>query len=435
MIGRERVLDELSSRYERPGARGEGHTLTRLKWLAIVAPLAFLALLQYLLHSVLWHLHDFPGVLIVFALVALGIAVFSFGVFRVITRLERRILERNQELAALLAVGRAATSSLAFPEMFEKALAAILDVTPAEAAEIWLAAPDGELTLEQRRGPPAEELGGALELRLDLRHRNETVGALVVVTRDPEALAGGRERRLLEGIGEQLAAAIENSRLHERVLDSAVVEERERIGRELHDGLAQVLAYITTQTLAVKKLLASGRLDEAREQLGKMEQAARSVYADLREAILGLRASAVAQGDLVSSLRSFLQDYGDMAGVALRLEVDDAAEALSLPVSTEVQLMRVIQEALANVRKHAEATQATVRFAAPDGELVVEVADDGRGFVLDRAVRTGWPRFGLQTMRERTEALGGEFELVSSPGRGTTVAMRIPLDKLVEAAR
>src|SRR3990172_11296830 len=132
MIGRERVLDELSSRYERPGARGEGHTLTRLKWLAIVAPLAFLALLQYLLHSVLWHLHDFPGVLIVFALVALGIAVFSFGVFRVITRLERRILARNQELAALLAVGRAATSSPAFPPMFEEGVGALPPRGPGE---------------------------------------------------------------------------------------------------------------------------------------------------------------------------------------------------------------------------------------------------------------------------------------------------------------
>lgn len=442
-------------------------SLTRLKWLAIVAPLTFLVLLDYLLREVFhYELHEFPGAILALILLTAGISVFSFTIFGVIGRLERRIRQRNQELAALLAVGQAATSSLDLSELLDEALDAILAVTSAEAAEVWLMTGEGELTLERLRGVGTEAFRERTRLRLGeglpglaaqtgspvvvhdlasdarflrhevrklgfqtfcalpLRHRDETVGVLAVAARDREALSSGAERRLLEAVGEQVAIAIENARLHERVLDGAVLEERERIARELHDGLAQVLGYINTQTLAIKKLLASGRRDEAKEQLSSMEEAARQVYTDVREAILGLRAP---RGGLIPSLRKYLSDYGRMAGATVQLQVGEEAEALRLPASAEIQLMRIVQEALSNVRKHAKATSATVSLEAADGGLTVEVADDGQGFDLDLPVRTGWPRFGLQTMRERAQAIGGDFELSSSPGSGTRVVVRVPL--------
>ena len=231
---------------------------------------------------------------------------------------------------------------------------------------------------------------------------------------------------MLAGIGEGVALAIANARLHERVLDGAVLEERIRIARELHDGLAQVLGYINTQTLAVKRLLATGRSDAAKSQLDAMEGAARNVYGDVREAILGLRVSLPRQG-LVPALRSYLEEYAPMAGVRVSLDADDHVETLELQLAVEIQLMRIVQEALANIRKHARAGHATVRLALDDGVLAIEVADDGQGFEPGFEARTGWPRFGLQTMRERAQAVGGHFEVESEPGTGTRVTVTLPL--------
>jgi signal transduction histidine kinase len=268
---------------------------------------------------------------------------------------------------------------------------------------------------------------------LPLRHRGEIVGVLGVASKDANTLSSDRELRLLAGIGEGVALAIANARLHERVLDGAVLEERIRIARELHDGLAQVLGYINTQTLAAKRLLTTGRTEEARSRLDAMEGAARNVYGDVREAILGLRLSLPRQG-LVPTLRSYLEEYASMSGTHLSLSADDHVETVELPPEVEIQLVRIVQEALANVRKHAQAANATVRLALDDGVLAIEVADDGRGFDPGLERRTGWPRFGLQTMRERAQALGGRFELESKPGAGTRVRVTLPEVRSSEVA-
>ncbi len=441
--------------------------LARLRWLSIVVPVALLVAFAILLRSPFHDfLHEFPGVLVLIGILAVGVTIFSFAIFGAIGRVEHSIIQRNRELAAVLAVGQATTSSVELSAMLDKALEAILGVTPAETAEIWLATDEGELTLERQRGigavalrvrdrfAPGEGLPGlavqqgspvvvhdpvpdshilsrdATELglrtfcALPLRHRGEIVGVLVVAARERDAFADAAERRLLEGIGEQMSVAIENARLLGRVLDAAALEERERIARDLHDGLAQVLGYINTQALAIKKHLASDRPEEARELVDSMEEAARHVYGDIREEIMGLRA---ARNGLVPSLHTYLSGYGRMSGVAPDVRITPAAEALRLPGATEIQLLRIIQEALSNVRKHAGAGRATVSLDLAGGALRLEVADDGRGFDPSAPSRTGWPRFGLQTMKERADAVGGTFELSSSPGAGTSIVVQVPV--------
>lgn len=450
-------------------------TLGRLKWVAIIGPIAALTVLWTLVHTVFMDVHRFPEVFILLGLTAVGIGLFAWAVFAVVTRLERTIIEQNEELGALLAVGRAASSSLELGALLDEGMDAILEATRTDAAEVWLAAGDDELRLARHRGVASEAfteiaryrvgvglpglaaergapvvvhdlpsdarflrervkaLGFHTYCALPLRHRGTIVGVLGVASRDPDKLCTERELRLLEGIGERLAAAIENSRLHERVLDEAVLEERMRIARELHDGLAQVLGYINTQTLAVRKLLASGQADAAQTALAAMEAAARDVYGDIREAILGLRLSFGRQG-LVPALRRYLADYEPIAGAALRLEANGDVEAVELPPSVEIQLVRIVQEALANVRKHANAAVAVVRVDAAGESLTLEIEDDGRGFAAEPGAPTGWPRLGLQTMRERAQALGGEFELTSEPGRGTRVWVRVPLAQPAQVA-
>jgi two-component system nitrate/nitrite sensor histidine kinase NarX len=184
-----------------------------------------------------------------------------------------------------------------------------------------------------------------------------------------------------------------------------------------------VLGYVNTQTLAIKKLLSSGRGEEAERQVADMETTARRVYTDVREAILGLRTS---QGELLPTLRAYVADYARMTGIDGAFEVGADVEALRLPPAAEIQLVRIVQEALANVRKHAQTGHVAVRLQADGDVLALEVADDGRGFVLEQPRRTGWPHFGLQTMRERAEAIGGAFELDSAPGAGTRVRVRVP---------
>jgi signal transduction histidine kinase len=458
-------------------------TLSRLKWIAILGPLVLLSGVWALIHTEFYDLHDFPGVLVLFAVAAAGIAIFSFSVFELVSRLEAQILEqnrelerRNEELAALLAVGRAASSSFELDDVLAEGMDATLAVTSADAAELWLMT-DGELVLAGHRGASAAEFAERTRLRVGeglpglaaergeptlasdlpsdprflrgnvktagfrtycavpLQHRGETVGVLGVAARDPRNVCADDQLRLLRGIGERLAAAIENAQLHTRVLDGAVIDERVRIARELHDGLAQVLTYITAQTLAVRKLVADGRTEDAQRQLGAMADAVKSVYADVREEILGLRASSNGPARLVPTLRRYVEDYGRLASLSVRLEADSEAESLDLPGSVEIQLMRIAQEALRNIRKHAQAEHATVRIVVDDGHLDLEVMDDGRGFDAGDTACTGWPRFGLQTMHERAAALGGSFEVASVPGAGTTISVEVPLAMEVGNAR
>jgi signal transduction histidine kinase len=445
-------------------------TLTRLKWIAIAAPVVFLVLLGALLRGPFHEeLHHFPGYAFVIAAVAIAVVFFSFLVFGAISRIEQQMLEQNAHLSALLAVARAGSSSLELTDVLDAALDEIVSVTSADVGEVWLATADGGLVLARQRGigldavretteglveiaaksrssvdlhePAAESsvVPRATEATLlegfyaqPLLRRGTVVGALVVATRSPRALADPAERTVLEGIGEQLVIAIENARLHERVLDEAVLEERERLARELHDGLAQVLGYVNTHTLAIEKLLASDRSDEAEAQVARMREAALRAYTDVREAILGLRSS---HDGLGPSLEQYVFEFGNMTGMEVELHVDPEVENQRLGPDVEIQLIRIAQEALANVRKHSRATSVSVDLRSEDGAVVVEVTDDGRGFEPDRPTRTGWPHFGLQSMRERTEAIGGSFELWSEPGSGTRVTVHAPVPESQGAHR
>jgi signal transduction histidine kinase len=445
--------------------------LVHLRWLAIVAPIAFISVATFLLRGPAHdHLHHYPGFIYVLLVLAAAVVVFSFAIFAVIGRVENEVVERNRQLEAVLAVTRATSSPLSLADMLDAALDEILGVTSAEAGEVWLLK-RGELVLIRQRGMDEEafrqrtrfRLGEGLpgvaaqrdtplvvhDLPLDprfvrphvielgfqtfgafpLTRGGKTVGVLGVAARNTTAFSDGMEQRLLEGIGEQLAVAIENSRLHDRVLDEAVLEERERLAHELHDGLAQTLGYVNTQTLAIKKLLASGERAKAQAEVAEMETTARQVYSDVREAILGLRTGT---GGLLESVREHVDRFGRMTGIDVRIDVDEVIESLSLPASAEIQLVRIVQEALGNVRKHAGAQSARVAIGERDGELRVEVHDDGRGFEIERRHRTGWPHFGLQTMRERAEAIGGSLQLSSVPGEGTTVVVRVPVQRQTE---
>lgn len=260
-----------------------------------------------------------------------------------------------------------------------------------------------------------------------IRARGEILGVLGVASKEAGSLSGSSFSRLLEGIGEQLAVAVENARLHGRVLDVAVVEERERIARELHDGLAQVLGYINTQTMAVRKLLGLGRIEEADCQLQSMERAARAVYADVREAILGLSTSLPTPGGLVAAVRAYVQHFSLMVPFQIEVHASPDFATAGMPAAADIQVMRILQEALSNIRKHANASKVDMTFSAVGSTLKIEIEDNGTGFDMGRSHRAGWPQFGIQSMKERAEAIGGALEVESGPGQGTRLRLQLPL--------
>jgi signal transduction histidine kinase len=206
-----------------------------------------------------------------------------------------------------------------------------------------------------------------------------------------------------------------------------VEEERHRIARELHDGLAQLLGYVNTKAIAVRVMLQKGQVKAAEQHLLQLEEAARELFVDVREAILDLKMSGQDSAGLVSTLNGYTAQFSRLSGLHVELTVAPGVDELPLTAEIDLQLLRITQEALANVRRHAEASQAWVTLQLQEGVLELTVRDDGKGFDLAKIGPTHWPHIGLSTMRERAEAIGAVFALDSQPGQGTRVTVRLEI--------
>ncbi|MBI2906058.1 MAG: GAF domain-containing sensor histidine kinase [Chloroflexi bacterium] len=438
-----------------------------LKIVTIGAPPLFVALFELARHTIFVERSPTTtGILLVFAGTLVGAFFFSRFVFGLIDRFQQESVRRSQELAVLNSVALAVSDSLNLDVVLYRALDKVLEVTGAEAGEMFLLdEQSGEMVRRAHSGVFPEafqqktrfrlgegldgkvaqsgqpvmvrdlsddpELGGMLRERkscslvsVPLRSKDSTIGVVNLLSLKVGRFAAD-DTRLLMNMGNQIAVAVENARLHERVQSVAALEERERIAREMHDGLAQVLSYVNTKSQAVRMLCASGRAAEAEAQLIELENVAQEVYADVREAILGLRATASKGSAIVATLKEYIFRFSQMSGIRTELEVSD--DNLSLPKSIELQVIRIIQEALTNARKHAKAITARVRISSKNTSLQIVIQDDGVGFNHADTRRGEWPQFGLQTMRERAESIGGNLEINSAPGKGTRVTLRVPL--------
>ncbi|MEW5939933.1 MAG: sensor histidine kinase [Chloroflexota bacterium] len=200
----------------------------------------------------------------------------------------------------------------------------------------------------------------------------------------------------------------------------AVLGERTRLAREIHDGLAQTLAFLKIEINRAEAFLSQGKADGAARLLHDSARAVSDAYLDARQAIENLR--RVPDGRLDSWLRQVAEDYEALTGQCVDVSISLIGD---FPPNAQVQMIRVVQEALANVRKHAQAENVWLSAWESEGEALIEVRDDGRGFALTDSVAAA--RFGLRGMRERAEAIGADFQVESCPRGGTTVRLRIPL--------
>lgn len=274
-------------------------------------------------------------------------------------------------------------------------------------------------------------------LAVPMKMGDEVTGVLSIASRSGRKFGQG-DLWLLARLATLTAIAIQNSRLHERAQLAAVLEERERLSREIHDGVAQTLGYIGLISRAAQDRLERGRTGRVQDDLTEIERAAYHAYCDAREDILGLRVSSYGGRGLVSALRAYVARFNQQCGLDVRIAAHGSWPEV-LPEETESQLVRIAQEALSNVRKHANATRVSIELSVQDGYGEVAVQDDGRGFDVARCGNPGATRsdgkarrtpgncFGMQTMRERAEAIGGELLVRSAPGSGARVAVRFPM--------
>jgi signal transduction histidine kinase len=246
------------------------------------------------------------------------------------------------------------------------------------------------------------------------------MGAIYVAAADEREFTAD-EAELLAGLATQAAIAIERARLSEEVRSLAAVEERAHLAREMHDGLSQTLGLLHLKLQSA--LARSDGLPTVAEALREMVHITDRAYEEVRQSIFGLRTFVSRGLGLVPSLSEYLHEFSADNGIAVELEA--AGDPLGpIPPASEIQAVRIIQEALTNVRKHAAADRARVRLEREGAWLRVTVEDDGVGWD-GLAARDGL-HFGLQIMRERAKGVGGRLEIDAAPGRGTRVVATLP---------
>ncbi len=396
-----------------------------------------------------------------------------------------RLLRRNQQLAILNAVAATVNQSLNLKDILERSLDAVLRLTEVDIGAVFLLDEiRGALQLMAYRGLSKEaaemaaefglldsNCGGVLEhgqlvvvpdlshyrnrrarslqrenlstlVHVPLTAKGAVLGSMCIGTRrvrefDPE------EQELLTALGSQIAVAIENARLYaelqhkERLRGelfkkaiNAQEEERRRIARELHDETSQSL---TALLFAAETAREMKGIREARRQLDQMHDLLQHTLDGVHKVIFDLRPSMLDHLGVVPAIRSLAKSRLEARGV--RVVVQELGEPLRLAPEMETALYRVVQEAVSNISRHAAARNVTIACALDGPQAEICIQDDGIGFDLtDLSLAPDSPRgLGLLGMQERLELLGGEMQILTTPGSGTLLRIRIPLPELGEA--
>lgn len=229
----------------------------------------------------------------------------------------------------------------------------------------------------------------------------------------------------LECLADQVVIAVKHGLMTSQIQSLSIIEERARIGRDMHDGLAQVLGYMNLQVQTLEAYLQQGKLDRLHVKLDQMREAVSQAHADVREKILSLRTTLSNEKGLIPAVAEYLEEFGIQTQIVTHFYNETEGD-LKLASLAEVQLVCILQEALTNVRKHAQAENVSVAISKQnqldDESIRLVVLDDGEGFEEVTEKRS----FGLQIMRERAQSVGGTLSVWSNPGEGTRVECKIP---------
>lgn len=265
--------------------------------------------------------------------------------------------------------------------------------------------------------------GFATATAFSILHGKRRLGVYNLYFLKTHAVAA-QEKSLLETIGQHLGVAIENQRLRSREKELAVFEERNLLAQELHDSIAQGLAFLNIQVQLLQDSLRKGNVEEAMQTAGQLREGVQESYDDVRELLVHFR-TRVLQSDLDTAIANTLTKFEVQTGIATEFEQIGGGAALE--PTDETQIMHIVQESLSNIRKHAQAKHVKLIVRRNFGKIGVEVVDDGIGFdpVNEPNVQSE-RHVGLKIMRERAHRVGGECQITSKIGEGTRVTLTLP---------
>ena len=265
----------------------------------------------------------------------------------------------------------------------------------------------------------------AFSLTVPLLRGERLLGLIEVMTRQPRHFMQS-DAQLLMRLAHHVVVSIENAQLYRQLRYLAALEERDRLAREMHDHLAQALGYLNVKSSITDDQLSNGQIDQASEGLAELKKIAKLMYIDVRESIFNLRTAVSLHKSLHQTLEEYLAEYRTHYGLDVRLSLEHEDTIEFIPEVAN-QILRIIQEALTNVRKHADASCVWIRCEEDCDQICIKIEDNGHGFYTTRIAKDGQQHYGLQIMRERAESIGGNLELDSVPGQGTRVIVRVPV--------
>lgn len=393
-----------------------------------------------------------------------AVAIHNANLYNELRERDQALTRRNQDLALLNSIAEALTSSLKLDEILQKTLSLVMDYMEVESGEIFLLEEDKQtLRLVLHRGQAAEafwtrnrfRVGEGLvglvaqnsepivshDLANDMRYLRDAVvkagfrqmacfpltssghlvGVLSAVTRSANPL-DEHDIQVITAIGSWAGLAIENARLHNDARRLAVLEERDRIGMDLHDGIIQSI-YGVGLVLEHARLLAVEDPLKSQERIQQAIDSLNHTIRDIRSYILDLRPRQFGNENLLDALKRLALEFrvNTLAEATLEGspdEIQDISQAQSLV------LFHICQEALANAAKHAQARKVDIRVWATPERFLLEIRDNGRGFEMNKVSMT--LGHGLSNMHIRAQHVGGDVEICSVLGEGTTILAWVP---------
>ena len=378
----------------------------------------------------------------------------------------RSLAERNRELRILYEVSRALREPAGVEELSQRFLDRVQETFAAAAASVRLFDADeenlylachsglGEQFVHQEAvlrcgdclcdkaalgdapvvSDTGQEADGALAVAcaqagfatvsaIPVNHNARRLGVFTLYFTQATGFSEG-DRELLQTLGQHLGMAIENARLKQREREMAVSEERNLIARQLHDSIAQGLAFLNLQVQMLEQALDDGKPGDARETATLIQKGVQESYADVRELLQHFRAN-LAQKELSAALEAALEKFTEQSGVPGEFHVHGVG--VSFGAEVETQVLYIVQEALSNIRKHAQAERVRIDLWRDRDGMRLAVDDDGVGFspAPGEGGATGGEHIGLQIMNERALRIDGVLEIRSRPGDGTRISLAV----------
>jgi signal transduction histidine kinase len=386
--------------------------------------------------------------------------------------LEQAVQDRTRELSTVLDISQRIASTLELEPLLNLILDQIASIIPYSGAAIYTLE-DGKLKVAAYQLPGLSSLPPSLALSLDsagpysavitekkvlilddvkgkpplsrafqelgiqlqasvFSHSHSYIGIPLIVrdqvtgllslTHNEPGYYTQTHARLAQAVTNQVAVAIENARLYEKAQDLATLEERNRIARELHDSVTQLLYAISLYSAAASRSVRKENFKQVEDNLIEIKENALQALQEMRLLILELNPPLLQKHGLVAALKASLETIESRAGLETDLKTDGV---FRLPSAIEPDLYRIAMEALNNLVRYARAKKVTVDLQTRSNWVILDICDNGVGFELEYARNGGG--MGIHNMEQRAHKLGGRLEITSSPGVGTRIKAEIPL--------